>query len=292
MRSVVNVNGKISDGQDAVVSVFDHGFLFGEGVYETIRTYDRRPFVFDRHMDRLRASAGRLALPVPLSDAELLARVAETVAALDVPGERYIRMLLTRGKGELNYDPQACPSPSLVIVVRALEEVPEEVVVAGVKISLVEIMRNHPDSVDPAIKSNNLLNNALAMQQALEVGGMEGLMRNHRSELAECSQSNFFVVREGRAETPPLSAGVLGGLTRALLLEIGPGAGVPVVERVLTESDLDTADEAFLTSTTRELVPVVQIDDRRVGSGQPGPVTRALLDAYRRHAQEMTRSDA
>ena len=292
MRSVVNVNGKISDGQDAVVSVFDHGFLFGEGVYETIRTYDGRPFVFDRHMDRLRASAGRLALPVPLSDAELLARVAETVAALDVPGERYIRMLLTRGKGELNYDPQACPSPSLVIVVRALEEVPEEVVVAGVKISLVEIMRNHPDSVDPAIKSNNLLNNALAMQQALEVGGMEGLMRNHRSELAECSQSNFFVVREGRAETPPLSTGVLGGLTRALLLEIGPGAGVPVVERVLTESDLDTADEAFLTSTTRELVPVVQIDDRRVGSGQPGPVTRALLDAYRRHAQEMTRSDA
>ena len=243
-------------------------------------------------MDRLRASAGRLALPVPLSDAELLARVAETVAALDAPGERYIRMLLTRGKGELNYDPQACPSPSLVIVVRALEEVPAEVVVAGVKISLVEIMRNHPDSVNPAIKSNNLLNNAIAMQQALEVGGMEGLMRNYRGELAECSQSNFFVVREGRAETPPLSAGVLSGLTRALLLEIGPGAGVPVVECVLTESDLDTADEAFFTSTTRELVPVVQIDSRRMGSGQPGPVTRALLDAYRRHEHEMTQSDA
>lgn len=290
MSSVVNVNGRMSEGSTAVISVFDHGFLFGEGVYETLRTYNGRPFLFERHMARLRRSAARLALDVPFSDAELLTRVDETSQALDAPGERYIRMLLTRGVGELSYDPRACATPSLVIVVKPFDPVPAAVVEAGVKIALVPIVRNHPASVDPIIKSNNLLNNALAMQQAIAVNAAEGLMRNYRGELAECSQSNFFVVREGRAETPPLSAGVLGGLTRELLLELGPTVGVPVVEATLTEADLDAAAEAFFTSTTKELLPVVQIDERRIGSGRPGPVTLALLEAFRGYADASTRA--
>jgi len=289
MRAVVNVNGRISTEADAVISIFDHGFLFGEGVYETIRTYNGRPFLFGRHMARLRRSAERLMLDVPFSDADLLARVGETAASLQGPGERYIRMLLTRGIGDLTYDPKACPTPSMVIVVRPFEPVPARTVERGVKIAIVPIMRNHPDSVSPLIKSNNLLNNAIAMQQALSAGGAEGLMRNYRGELAECSQANFFVVRHGRAETPPLSAGVLAGLTRELLFELGPSAGVPVVETPLTEADLETADEAFFTSTTKELLPVVQIDERQVGGGRPGPATLRLLEAYRRFAEESTR---
>ena len=291
MSAFVNINGQITDGDRATVSVFDHGFLFGEGVYETLRTYGGPCFIFDRHMARRRASAARLDLPVPMSDAEVLSRVEATFEALDAPGERYVRLLLTRGVGELSYDPSACPEPSLVIVVKPIDEVPEEVLERGVKVVLVPIMRNHPDSVDPIIKSNNLLNNALAMQQALRQGGAEGLMKNYRGELAECSQSNFFLVRDGTALTPPLSAGVLGGLTRQMLFEIGPVAGVPITECVLTEADLATADEAFFTSTTKELLPVVRVDGRVIGSGRPGPVTRTLLEAFRRTARELTRPD-
>ena len=284
MSSVVNVNGQVTDGADAKISVFDHGFLFGEGVYETLRTYRQKPFIFDRHMARLRASADRIELPVPLSDVAIRQRVDETMAALRGPGERYIRVLLTRGVGELNYNPADCPEPSLVIVVKPLEEVPDDVLRQGVKIVVVPMMRNHPASVNPLIKSNNLLNNALAMQQAMKHGGVEGLMRNHRGELAECSQSNFFIVRDGEALTPPLSAGLLAGLTRQLLLELGPTIGVPVRECVLTDADLSTASEAFFTSTTKELLPVVRIDNLIVGSGQPGPITGRLLELFRQTA--------
>lgn len=284
MSSVVNVNGQVTDGTVAKISVFDHGFLFGEGVYETIRTYRQKPFIFERHMERLRASADRIDLPVPLSDDGIRRRIDDTLAALPGPGERYIRVLLTRGVGALSYDPASCPEPSLVIVVKPLEEVPDDVLRQGVKIVVVPIIRNHPASVNPLIKSNNLLNNALAMQQAMKHGGVEGLMRNHRGELAECSQSNFFIVRDGEALTPPLSAGLLAGLTRQLLLELGPTVGVPVREHVLTEADLPTAAEAFFTSTTKELLPVVRIDDLVVGNGLPGPITRRLLNAFRRAA--------
>src|SRR5690606_37391019 len=203
--------------------------------------------------------------------------------------EAYIRVLLTRGVGELTYDPQATPEPSLVIIVKPADEPPARVTEQGITISLVSILRNHPGSVNPVIKSNNLLNNALAMQEAYRRGGEEGLMCNYRGEIAECAQSNFFLVRGGAALTPPASAGLLEGVTRGFLFEIGRDIGVEVREETLRPADLDTADEAFITSTTRELSPVVRVDDRIVGSGKPGPVTRALIDAYRRRAQELTR---
>jgi branched-chain amino acid aminotransferase len=285
----VNVNGRITGEADAVISVFDHGFLYGEGVYETLRTYRRRPFLFDRHMRRLRASAGRIDLPVPMSDAEFLERVDATVARLPDAAEAYVRLLHTRGIGELSYDPAACPTPSLVIIVKPHVDPPAEAIERGVKIALVSVMRNHPDSVNPAIKSNNLLNNALAMQEALRRDAAEALMKNFRGELAECSMSNFFLVRDGAVLTPPSGAGLLQGITREFIFEIGAEVGVPVREQALVERDLATADEAFISSTTKEIVPVVRVDDRVIGNGQPGPVTRRLLDRFRERAWAMSR---
>jgi len=293
MASTVNVNGRVSDQEHAVISIFDHGFLYGEGVYETLRTYNGQPFLFDRHMQRLRKSAGMIALPVPLGDAEIDARFRETMRAAglgDAPErEAYIRLLVTRGIGELTYDPAATPTPSIVVIVKPNAHPAREVFERGVRVALVSVVRNHPSTVNPLIKSNSLLNNALGMQEALRKGGFEGVMRNYKGELAECTQSNLFIVKNGAALTPPLDAGLLPGITRGFLFEVGKELGIDVRETVLRDGDLVGADEAFFTSSTRELVPIVTVDDRTIGSGKPGPVTQALLQAFRAKAQELTR---
>jgi len=293
MAATVNVNGRLFDQEHATISVFDHGFLYGEGVYETLRTYNGQPFLFDRHMQRLRKSAGMLALDVPLGDADIDARFRDTMRAAGLGDaanrEAYLRILVTRGIGELTYDPAATPTPSIVVIVKPHVSPPAEIFDRGVTVSLVPIVRNHPASVNPLIKSNNLLNNALAMQEAVRRGSFEGVMRNYRGELAECTQSNLFIVKDGAALTPPIDAGLLPGITRAFLFEVGRDAGIPVREAVLRDQDLLSADEAFLTSTTREVVPIVRVDDRTIGAGKPGPVTRALLDGYRVSATAMTR---
>src|SRR5262245_2027946 len=292
MAAIVNVNGKMYDQEHAVISVFDHGFLYGEGVYETLRTYHGQPFLFDRHMRRLRNSAGMLALGVPLSDGQIDARFRETMRAAglgDGPDrEAYIRILVTRGIGEMTYDPAACPTPSVVVIVKPNVDPSREVFERGVKVSLVGVVRNHPGSVNPLIKSNNLLNNALAMQEAFRRGGFEGIMRNYRGELAECTQSNFFIVKNGAALTPPIDAGLLPGITREFLFEVGAHLNISVREQVLRDDDLFGADECFLTSTTREVVPIVEVDQRKIGTGTPGPVTRALLEGFRKAAHNMT----
>jgi branched-chain amino acid aminotransferase len=292
MAAIVNVNGKVYDQEHAVVSVFDHGFLYGEGVYETLRTYNGQSFLFDRHMRRLRNSANMLALPVPMSDAQIDERFRETVASAGLGGrtgkEAYIRILVTRGIGEMTYDPAACPNPSVVVIVKPNVDPPREAFDKGVKVCLVGIVRNHPSTVNPMIKSNNLLNNALAMQEAFRRGGFEGVMRNFRGELAECTQSNLFIVKGGAALTPPIDAGLLPGITREFLFEVGAALGIPVREQVLKDTDLFDADEAFLTSTTREVVPIVTVDDRKIGSGTPGPITRVLLDGFRQQAHALT----
>src|SRR4029079_6425403 len=252
MAATVNVNGRMFDQEHAVISVFDHGFLYGEGVYETLRTYNGQPFLFDRHMRRLRKSAGMLALPVPLEDEQIDARFRETmrVAGLGDGADlaAYIRLLVTRGMGELTYDPAATPLSSVVVIVKPNVDPPRDVFERGVRVALVPIVRNHPGSVNPLIKSNNLLNNALAMQEAFRRGAFEGIMRNYRGELAECTQSNFFIVKNGAALTPPVDAGLLPGITRAFLFEVGAEIGVPVREQVLRDDDLFGADECFLTS--------------------------------------------
>ena len=292
MRGAVYVNGRITPADQAVVPVYDHGFVYGEGVYETLRTYNRVPFLYDRHIRRLRQSAKHLDLAVPFDDRTLLGWIYETMDAAGEMDESYIRILLTRGVGELTYDIRATPTPSLVIIVKPHEEPPARVASDGIKICLVEILRNHPRSVNPIIKSNNLLNNALAMQTAYRRGGEEALMCNFRGELSECSQSNFFLVRGGVAMTPKSSAGLLEGVTRAVLFEVGQAVGVEVRDEILYPKDLGDADEAFITSTTRELSPVTRIDDRPIGTGKPGPITLQLLEGYRRKALELTQSPA
>ena len=289
MNAMVNVNGSIADQAHAMISVFDHGFLYGEGVYETLRTYSGQPFLFDRHMRRLRKSASMLALSVPPANEDIDRRFRETMAAagLGMQGrEAYLRILVTRGIGELTYDPAACGEPSIVIIAKPHVDPPIEAFERGVMVALVDIVRNHPGSVNPLIKSNNLLNNALAMQEAFRRGAFEGVMRNYRGELAECTTANLFIVKNGEALTPPLDAGLLAGITREYLFEVGEDVGIKVREQTLRDADLYGADEAFLTSTTRELVPIVHVDQRTIGDGRPGPITKALLQAFRRKAHE------
>jgi branched-chain amino acid aminotransferase len=290
MRGAVYVNGTIAPADRAVVPVYDHGFVYGEGVYETLRTYHRVPFLYDRHMLRLRQSAERLLLDVPFDDATMLRWIDQTVAAAGDLNEAYIRILHTRGIGDLNYDPKSTPTPTTVIIAKPFEPPPARVFDDGIRISLVDMLRNHPKSVNPIIKSNNLLNNALAMQTAYRSGAEEGLMCNYRGELTECSQANFFMVRGGAALTPRSEAGLLEGVTRAFLFELGREIGVDVREETLYPKDLETADEMFITSTTRELSPVVNVDGRVVGSGKPGPVTKRLLARYQARAAELSRA--
>jgi branched-chain amino acid aminotransferase len=271
MTASVNVNGRVFYQDHAVISVFDHGFLYGEGIYETLRTYNGEPFLFDRHMRRLRASASMLSLAVPLDNEAIAARFRDTLTAArlgDVGREAYIRILVTR----------------VVVIVKELVELSADAYERGVKVAIVSIVRNHPGTVNPLIKSNNLLNSAMAMQEALRKGAFEGVMRNYRGELAECTTANLFVVTNGAAVTPPLDAGLLAGITREFLFEVGQRIGIPVREQVLHDQDLIEADEAFFTSTTRELVPITRVDDRVVAGGSPGPVTKALLAEFRKLA--------
>jgi branched-chain amino acid aminotransferase len=290
MRGAVYVNGTITAADQAVVPVYDHGFVYGEGVYEVLRTYNRVPFLYDRHMRRLRQSAERLMLDVPFDDATLLTWCDETAAAAGDLREAYIRVMLTRGVGELNYELSSTPTPTTVIIVKPFEPLPARVFEEGIRISLVDLLRNHPRSVNPLIKANNLLNNVLAMQAALRAGAEEALMCNYRGELTECSQSNFFLVRGGAALTPKSEAGILEGVTRAFIFDLGRELGIEVREETLLPGDLGNADEMFITSTTRELSPVVSVDGRTVGSGRPGPVTLRILERYQARAQELTRA--
>jgi branched-chain amino acid aminotransferase len=303
MRAVVYVNGIVTEAGDAVVPVYDHGFLYGEGVYETLRTYSREPFLFDRHFARLTRSAAQMALDVPFSGDELLARVRATMKAADGPAlevagsvrtasDAYIRVLLTRGVGELTYSLAACPVPTLVIIVKPYVAPPERTFTEGIRISLVGIRRNHPAALNPMIKSNNLLNNALAMQEALRRGGEEALMRNQSGEIVECSQSNVFIVRHGVLMTPPLEAGLLPGITREFVLELAAALGLEAREAPISPAELLAADEVFLTGTNREVTPVVHVDETRIAQGRPGPLTTRLQAAFRDRVQTLTRSAA
>jgi branched-chain amino acid aminotransferase len=288
MRGAAYVNGTITSADTAVIPVLDHGFLFGEGVYEVLRTYNGVPFLYDKHAARLRNSARHIQLEVPFDDGALGERIAATIAKANITGEAYIRILLTRGIGEITYDVRATPEPSLIIIVKTQEEPAARIRTDGIRISLVPILRNHPGSVNPIIKSTNLLNNALAMQEALRRGAEEALMCNYRGELSECSQSNFFMVRGGVVLTPASAAGLLEGVTRAFLFDVARDAGVELRAASLLPADIDSADELFITSTTREVSPVVRVDDRVIGDGRPGPITLALWDTYHRRALEIT----
>ena len=284
MQGVVYVNGRITAADAAVVPVFDHGFLYGEGVYETLRTYRREPFLFAEHMARLRRSAGMIALPVPLTDAEMAGEIAKTIEACPPAGDEpdlYIRILLTRGVGELTYNPKATPKPTLVIITKPLPGFPAANYTDGIRVALVGVRRNHPDALNPQIKSNNLLNNAMAMQEALRVGADEALMRNHDGFIVECSQCNFFIVTNGVLKTPPLGDGLLPGITRQFVIGLAREIGIAVEETAILPVEAQSADEAFVTGTTREITPVTKIDETNVANGKSGAVTLRLMTAFR-----------
>jgi len=278
-----SVNGIVVPAEEARVSVLDNGFAFGDSVYEVLRTYGGLAFEPGRHFRRLRASADRLGFSVPASDADLLAQ-ADALLARAGTGESYIRIIVSRGLGDCSYSFEKVQGPTVVMIQKPLPPYPAWHYEDGIKIAAVGVRRNHPRALDPAIKSSNLLNNILAMREAQSRGAEEPVLLNQEGFLAEGASTNVFLVRGGTLFTPPLSAGILAGITREVVLELLPGLGIPFGERPLQLDELVSADEAFMTSTTREVVPVRQVDEARVGSGRPGPLTRRVMEAFGAYA--------
>jgi branched-chain amino acid aminotransferase len=290
MSIFASINGRIFPEAEARVSVLDTGFGYGDAVYETLRTYGRRPFHVDRHLLRLRASAGRIGIEIPLDDKALAWQLDELLARTET--ESFARLMVTRGVGDLSYHFERIHGPTIVMIAKPLEPPPESYYSEGVPIAIVSVRRNHPQAIDPAIKACNLLNNVLAVREAQSKGAVEGIMLNDRGEVAEGASSNLFIVRHGALITPPLSAGILAGITRAVVLELAHTVGLTAHEETLHVDGLFAASEVFIASSIRELVPVRTIDGNVVGSGLPGPLTLKLLDAYRRYAWGPARSAA
>jgi branched-chain amino acid aminotransferase len=291
MSFLASVNGVITPATDARVCVLDNGFTFGDSVYEVMRTYGGRPFEPGRHFRRLRASAARLGFAIPLRDDALLARTDEILAQA-ANSESYIRIIVSRGLGDCSYALENVLGPTVVLVCKPLPPYPEWHYERGVRTAAVGVRRNHPRALDPAIKSSNLLNNILAVREARARAAEEPILLNLEGFLAEGASTNVFLVSGGTVKTAPLAAGILAGITREVVLELLGGMGVPLREELLHLDDLLGADEAFLTSTTREVVPVSSVDERRIGSGAPGPLTRRLIEAFRAYAPAHCGSDA
>jgi branched-chain amino acid aminotransferase len=280
MEQVVNLDGKILPAAEATISVFDRGFLFGDSIYETLRTYDRKPFLIDRHLERLQNSARMLYMELPMTPQEISREVGRTIEA-SANSECYIRIIVTRGAGRIGLDINLSKHPSLVIIVVPLEPPRPEYYETGVKISVVRVRRNDVTTLNPKIKSSNLLNNVLGYVEAKKEGSFEGILCNIAGYVAEGTGSNIFMVQAGVLKTPPPEAGLLEGVTRALTLELAIAESVPWKEVQFTPQELLEADECFITSTTKEILPVRQVDDRTFSS-VPGPVTAKLMRAYRR----------
>jgi branched-chain amino acid aminotransferase len=285
----VNVDGRLGTEEDRLISPLDLGFLFGASVYETMRTYGGHPFLLDRHLKRLRASADALKIQIGLTDEEFTGRVLATLAAAD-NRESVVRIVVSEGVGAIDYREDAAPQPTAVIIVKPLplewEREPNQVM----KVALVGVIRNPTRSVNPRIKSSNLLNNLLAMREARGKGADEAIMLNSLGEVAEGSLTNVFVVKDSVVMTPSLDTGILAGITRELILGLSIKCGFETTETTILPDELFNADEVFLTGTTKEVIPVVEVSDCYVNDGKPGPVTMALFDAYRKMVDDFLAS--
>ncbi len=277
---LVYVNGHFLPKDEARVSVFDHGFLYGDGIYETLRSYQGKIFLLKKHLARLKhsAEAVSLSLPFPLERIGDVLGEALTVNKLQ---DAYLRIQISRGTGDIGLDPALCPTPTMVIIAKPFKEYPREHYEKGVTLAVVQTRRNHPMALSPAIKSTNFLNNILAKIEALRAGAYEGIMLNWGGLVAEGTISNIFIVRKGVLKTPHPETGILEGVTRDLVLHLARTTGIPVEEAPLRPRDLLKADECFITNTTVEIMPVAAIDGTPIGSGSPGAVTRKLILAYR-----------
>ena len=284
MAPKVWLNGELVERDRAVITVFDHGLLYGDGVFEGIRSYNGRVFRLEKHVRRLFDSANGIRLEIPLTPQAVGDAVVGTLQANGMK-DAYIRVVVTRGEGTLGLDPNRCPKPNMFIITDKIVLYPQELYENGLEIITASTMRNHPNAVNPRLKSLNYLNNILAKIEAIDAGTLEAVMLNHLGYVAECTGDNIFIVRDGRLFTPPIAAGILEGITRDEIIDIARTFGIEVREENLTRQDLYVADECFLTGTAAEVVPVVRIDKRTIGSGKPGPVTKRLAEEFHRRTR-------
>jgi branched-chain amino acid aminotransferase len=285
MALKIFLGGKLVDETDAKISVFDHGLLYGDGVFEGIRVYGGRVFLHQKHIDRLFESARAIRLAIPMSPAEVIAAVEATVKANNL-SDGYVRLVVTRGAGSLGLDIRKTSNPQVIIIADSISLYPPETYTKGMHLVTASTIRNHPGALSARIKSLNYLNNILARIEGTDAGMVEALMLNHKGEVAECTGDNIFIVKNRVLLTPGLDAGILEGITRNAVIDLAKEGGYDVRETSLTRHDLYVADEMFLTGTAAEVVAVVSLDGRKIGSGEPGPVTRDLLKRF----QALTRS--
>lgn len=284
MSLKIFISGRFYDQEDAKISVFDHGLLYGDGVFEGIRSYGGRVFRLEEHLDRLWDSAKAIWLKIPMTKEAMGQAIYETLK-LNGISDGYIRLVVTRGAGTLGLDPNRTADPQVIIIADKIALYPPEMYEHGLKIVTVSVVRNHAAALSPRIKSLNYLNNILAKIEGLNAGCVEALMLNTKGEVAECTGDNIFLVRGGELLTPPLEAGILEGITRQAVIDIARRAKMTVREIPLTKHDVYIADECFLTGTAAEVIPVVKVDDREIGSGKPGPVTRDLREQFHKMAR-------
>ncbi|MEM7576189.1 MAG: branched-chain-amino-acid transaminase [Planctomycetota bacterium] len=278
------LDGALVPAKDATVSVFDHGVLYGDGVFEGIRFYNHRVLKLRTHLERLFSSAHAIRMELPYTVDELFEATKQTVEANGL-ADGYIRLVATRGAGTMGLNPFLCPKPCVYIIAASIQMYPQEFYEHGLKVISSSFLRNHPQALSPRIKSLNYLNNILAKIEAIDSGVLEAVMFNHLGNVSECTGDNIFLVRQRNGKptifTPPLSAGVLEGITMNLVIELALQAGFEVVREDLTRHDLYTADEMFLTGTAAEVIPVNDVDGRAIGTGEPGPITRQLIKSFR-----------
>lgn len=279
MSLKVYISGKLFDKEDAKISVYDHGLLYGDGVFEGIRSYGGKVFRLEAHLKRLWDSAKAIWLTIPMSRETLAAAVYDTLRVNNI-ADGYIRLVVTRGAGTLGLDPNRTSDPQVIIITDHIALYPREMYEKGLEIVTVSVVRNHPAAMSPRIKSLNYLNNILAKIEGLQAGCVEALMLNTKGEVAECTGDNVFLVRDGVLLTPPNEAGILEGVTRQAVIELARETGREVREIALTKHDVYIADEMFLTGTAAEVIPVVKVDSRQIGSGKPGPITRDLMERF------------
>lgn len=279
--SQVYISGKLVDKAQATISVFDHGLLYGDGVFEGIRIYSGRVFLLHEHIDRLYESARAIRLEIPQTKTEVMAAVESTVAANRLD-DGYVRLVVTRGAGYLGLDPRKTSAPQIIIIADTITLYPAEMYQNGLKLITASTIRNHPQALSARIKSLNYLNNILAKIEGTDAGCVEALMLNHKGEVAECTGDNIFIVSRGVLKTPAPDAGILEGITRGAVMRLAREAKITVQETTLIRHDLYVADECFLTGTAAEVIPVVSLDGRPIGDGKPGPITRDLLARFQR----------
>jgi len=277
----IYIDGKFLPEEDAKISVFDHGLLYGDGIFEGIRLYNGRVFRLEEHLRRLYDSAKAILLEIPMTVEEMTEAILESCRLNDLH-DGYIRLIVTRGKGSLGLSISSCPKASVIIIAANIALYEESKYETGLKIVTCTTRRPTPASLSPQVKSLNYLNNVMAKIEAAAGGGEEGLMLNEQGYVAECTGDNIFLIRDGRATTPPVSAGSLDGITRGVAIEILESLGVPVTEQNLVRHDVYTADECFLTGTAAEVIAGVELDGRLIGDGKPGPITQKAVEAYRK----------